>query len=79
MENKNHQTVTLIKEGDEVIMPIPKEAMESMGLKEGDWVKFTRIEDGAIEMTKWDGQLELFDNVDRWVSRVTNLKEENNG
>ena len=78
MENQT-QTVTLTKDGDDVIMPLAAETLQGMNLEVADWVLFTANEhEGSLTMTKWDGQLDLFDDVTKRISRVVEM-EENNG
>lgn len=79
MDDQNQtQTVTLIKDGDDVIMPLPAETMQGLDLQVGDYVKFTTNEhEGSLTMTKWDGQLELFDDVTKRISKIVEMEEQN--
>lgn len=78
MENQTH-TVTLTKDGDDTILPLPQETLKAMNLEIGDWVLFTANKhEGSLTMSKWDGQLDLFDDVTKRISRVVEM-EENNG
>lgn len=77
MENTQTTTVTLIKDGDDVLLPLPTETLQGMNLQTGDYIKFTIIEDGAVQMTKWDGQLDLFDDVTKMISKVVDMEEQN--
>lgn len=78
-ENQDTQTVTLTKDGDDVIMPLPSETLKGMDLEVGDWVLFTANEhEGSLTMSRWDGQLDLFEDVTKRISKVVEM-EENNG
>lgn len=77
MENTS-KTVTLTKDGDDVIMPLPKDTMKGMNLQVGDYVKFdANVDEGSLVMSRWDGQLELFDDVTKRVSIVVEMENEN--
>lgn len=54
-QNLNTYTVDLIEDPDgsgDVILPIPEEILESLGLKIGDEIVFHLGEDGHIYITK---------------------------
>ena len=47
--------VQLIEDGDDVILPIPEEIMESMGLKEGDVLEWIINDNGDITLKVKNG------------------------
>lgn len=45
-------TVALIEDGDDVILPLPQEVLDSLSLKDGDTVIWSVQEDGSVFLTK---------------------------
>ena len=45
-------TVELIEDGEDLILPLPQEVLDSLDLKEGDTIVWTPQEDGSVFLTK---------------------------
>lgn len=60
-------TVTLEEDGDDVILPIPQEVMDQLGLKEGDTLKWTDNNDGSFTMTKQKTKLVMVDSIQTFL------------
>ena len=45
-------TVELIEDGEDLILPLPQEVLDSLGVKEGDTVNWSVQEDGTVILTK---------------------------
>ena len=55
-ENVSYEVITqLDPETGDVIMPIPKELLDSLGWREGDEISFTDNGDGTFVLTKHVG------------------------
>ena len=50
-ENKNW-TVTVQQEGDDFILPLPQDLLDSQGWKEGDTIEWVDRKDGTWEIRK---------------------------
>lgn len=75
MGDQTH-TVTLTKDGDDTILPLPPETLTSMNLNIGDYVLFTvNQHEGSLTMSKWDGQLDLFEDVTQRISKIVEMEE----
>ena len=57
-------------------LPLNDEIWNSLDLQVGDMVKFTPVAEG-FALTKWDGQLDLFEDVTQYVSEVFEMENEN--
>lgn len=44
--------VELIEDGEDLILPLPQEVLDSLGVKEGDIVNWSVQEDGSVFLTK---------------------------
>ena len=44
--------VELIEDGEDLILPLPQEVLDSLGVKEGDTVNWSVQEDGSVFLTK---------------------------
>jgi len=54
-QNTNY-TVTLVEDGEDLIMPIPEELMAKLGWNENDVLQWV-IEDDCINLVKADGNV----------------------
>jgi bifunctional DNA-binding transcriptional regulator/antitoxin component of YhaV-PrlF toxin-antitoxin module len=44
--------VELIEDGEDLILPLPQEVLDTLDLKEGDYVVWTPQEDGSVFLIK---------------------------
>ncbi len=61
------KTVTVIQDGDDLILPLPDDMMKEVGWKIGDTVKWTDNGNGTWSIHKVEEQLDLFDEKDEAV------------
>jgi hypothetical protein len=61
------KTVTVIQDGDDLILPLPDDMMDEVGWKIGDTVRWKDNGDGTWSISKVDEQLDLFDEKDEAV------------
>jgi bifunctional DNA-binding transcriptional regulator/antitoxin component of YhaV-PrlF toxin-antitoxin module len=67
----NHWTVTLEEDPEtgELILPIPDEACELLGLEVGDSLQFDLVDDGSIVLSKLATELVLVECVNQFRMR----------
>jgi len=56
MTNTNTWTITVIEDGEDLILPFPDELIESQGWREGDTLKWIDNNDGSWTLRKIDDQ-----------------------
>lgn len=61
------KTVTVIQDGDDLILPLPDDMMEEVGWKIGDTVRWTDNGNGTWSIHKVEEQMDLFDEKDEAV------------
>lgn len=61
------KTVTVIQDGEDLILPLPDDMMEEVGWKIGDTVRWTDNGNGTWTIHKVEEQLDLFDEKDEAV------------
>jgi hypothetical protein len=59
--------VTVIQDGEDLILPLPDDMMEEAGWKIGDTVRWTDNGNGTWSIHKVEEQLDLFDEKDEAV------------
>lgn len=62
-----NRIVTVEKDGEDLILPLPDDLMTEVGWKIGDVVKWTDNGDGTWSLHKMEVQLDLFDEKDEAV------------
>lgn len=57
-------------------LPLNDECFAELDLQEGDKVKYTPIDNGYV-ISKWDGQLDLFFDVESHLGEVIDMEKTN--
>lgn len=60
-------TVTLEEDGDDVILPLPQEVIDTLGLKEGDTLNWSENKDGSFTMTKQKTKLVMVESIQSFL------------